>query len=143
VADFNGDGRPDFATGDLVSRDVTIELNTCVAPTPTPTPTPAPTPSISLNDLSLAEGDSGTTPFIFTVSLSAAGSQTVSANYTTLDNTAHAGSDYQATNGVVTFSPGEISKQITVLVNGDTQVEGNESFVVSLYNINNASAGKA
>jgi len=99
-------------------------------------------PKISIDDVTAAEGNSGTTGFTFTVSLSAASGQTVSVNYTTADNTAQAGSDYQAVNGVVTFAPGEISKQFTVLVNGDTQVEPNENFLVNLYNPVNLSAGK-
>jgi hypothetical protein len=102
-----------------------------------------PAPSISINDVSQAEGNSGTIAFNFTVSLSAASGKTVSTNYTTVDNTALGGSDYQPANDVLTFSPGQTSKQITILVNGDTQVEPNETFLVTLYNLNNASVGKA
>src|SRR4029079_1512854 len=100
-------------------------------------------PKVSIDDVSLAEGNSSTTNLTFTVSLSTASGQTVSVNYTTADNTAQAGSDYQAANGVVTFAAGETSKQITVLVNGDTEVEPNETLVVNLYNLNNAGVGKA
>src|SRR5207253_2176325 len=85
---------------------------------------------------------SGTTSFNFTVTLYAASSQNVSINYTTLDGSAQAGSDYQAANGVVTFAPGETSKPVSVIVTGDTQVEPNETFVVNLYNLINASVGK-
>jgi hypothetical protein len=99
-------------------------------------------PKVSINDVSIAEGNSGTTDFTFTVSLAAASGQTVSVNYTTADNTAQAGSDYQAANAMLTFVPGETSKQITVAVNGDTQVESNETFVVNLYNLINCSVGK-
>jgi hypothetical protein len=101
-----------------------------------------PPPQVSINDVSQTEGNGGTTSFVFTLSLSAASGQTVSVNYTTADNTAQAGSDYQAANGVVSFAPGETSKQITVLINGDTQVETNETFAVNLFNLINASVGK-
>jgi hypothetical protein len=101
-----------------------------------------PAPKVSIDDVSSAEGNTGTTNLTFTVSLSAASGQTVSVNYTTADNTAQAGSDYQAANGVVSFAPGETSKQITVLINGDTQVEPNETFAVNLFNLINASVGK-
>jgi len=101
-----------------------------------------PAPKVSIDDVSVAEGNSGTTDFTFTVSLSAASGQTVSVNYTTADNTALAVSDYQAANAAITFAPGETSKQIIVLVNGDTQVEPNESFAVNLYNLVNAGVGK-
>lgn len=89
-------------------------------------------PSLSINDVTVTEGDSGTTAAAFTVTLSAASGFTVTANYATADNTANAGSDYQAASGVVTFNPGETSKQITVSVNGDTDFEQNESFFVNL-----------
>src|SRR5215831_9450829 len=99
-------------------------------------------PKVSINDVSISEGDSGTTDFTFTVTLAAASAQTVSVNYTTADNTAQAGSDYQSANAMLTFVPGETSKQLTVVVNGDTQVEANETFVVNLYNLINCSVGK-
>ena len=40
--------------------------------------------------------------------------------------------DYQAASGTLTFAPGETSKTITVLVNGDRLGEPNETFVVNL-----------
>jgi hypothetical protein len=89
-------------------------------------------PSVSINDVTVTEGDSGTTPATFTVTLSAASGFSVTVNYATADNTASAGSDYQAAGGTVTFNPGETSKQISVLVNGDTDFEQNESFFVNL-----------
>ena len=89
-------------------------------------------PSLSINDVVVSEGDSASTSATFTVSLSAASGFTVTVNYATADNTATAGSDYQATNGTVTFNPGETSKPVTVLVNGDTDFEQNESFFVNL-----------
>src|SRR5262249_46659062 len=75
-------------------------------------------PSLSISNVSLAEGNSGTTAFTFTVSLSAASGQMVGVNYATADGTATVGSgDYQATSGTLTFNPGQLSKTITVLVN--------------------------
>ncbi len=91
-----------------------------------------PTPSLSINDVSVAEGDSGTTAATFTVTLSTASGRTVTVNYTTADNTAEAATDYQATSGTLTFNPGDTSKTITVLVNGDTSFEQNETFFVNL-----------
>ena len=71
-------------------------------------------PAISINDISIPEGDSGTSNFVFTVSLSTATEQTVSVNYSTANNTATAGSDYVATSGTLTFNPGDTTKTITV-----------------------------
>jgi uncharacterized delta-60 repeat protein len=89
-------------------------------------------PNISIGNVSLNEGNIGTTAFNFTVSLSAATTQTVTVNYATADGTANAPTDYQAASGTLTFAPGEISKTITVLVNGDTTIEPNETFTVNL-----------
>ena len=82
------------------------------------------------------------TQFTFTVSLSAASSQPVSVDYTTADNTAFAGSDYQGTNGQLTFVPNEVSKSLNVMVNGDTQLEPAETFFVNLSNPANATISK-
>ena len=96
-----------------------------------------PTPSLSINDVTVAEGDSSTTPATFTVTLSAASSFTVTVNYATADNTATSPSDYQSTSGTLTFNPGETTKPVTVLVNGDT-FEQNENFNVNLTSPTNA-----
>ena len=44
------------------------------------------------------------------------------------------GSDYQSTSGSLTFNPGDVSKTITVPVNGDVTNEANETFFVNLSN---------
>ncbi len=91
-------------------------------------------PTISINDVTVTEGNAGTTNATFTVSLSNASSEAISANYTTADGTASAGSDYVLNSGSVSFAAGEVSKSITVTVNGDTMFEGNETFNVNLSN---------
>ena len=91
-----------------------------------------PAPSLSINDVSVAEGDTGTTTATFTVTLSNASGRTVTVNYATADGTAAAESDYQPTSGTLTFDPGNISKAVTVLVNGDATFEPNETFFVDL-----------
>jgi hypothetical protein len=95
-------------------------------------------PRISINDVSKAEGNTGTTQFVFTVSLSAAYDVPVSVNFATVDGTATAGSDYQATSGTLTIPAGQTSGTITVLVNGDRLPEANESFFVNLSGPTNA-----
>ena len=72
---------------------------------------------MSINDVTVGEGNSGTTNALFTVSLSAASGQTVAVTYATADGTATAGTDYLATNGLVTFAPGTTTQTISVLVN--------------------------
>ncbi len=98
-----------------------------------------PVPSLSINEVSVTQGDSGTTPAVFTVTLSAASGQTVTANFATADGTATvADHDYVAQSGTLTFSPGQTTKQITVVVNGDTTFEPDETFFVNLSNATNA-----
>jgi uncharacterized repeat protein (TIGR01451 family) len=95
-------------------------------------------PGISISDVTLAEGNSGTTSFNFTVSLTASSASTVTVNYTTADGSATAPSDYAAKSGVVTFTPGQTSQVVTILVNGDTVFEPNETFFVNLTAPSNA-----
>ena len=94
---------------------------------------PLPTlPTISIDNVSLLEGNSATSYAIFTLTLSAASNQPVTLKYATADGTATAGSDYIATNGTITFNPGQTSQTISVTVKGDTVVEPGESFFVRL-----------
>ena len=89
-------------------------------------------PALSINSVSQAEGNSGTTPFVFTVTLSAPSGQPITVNYATANGTATAGSDYTATSGTLTFAPGVTSQSITVPVIGDTVTEPDETFTVNL-----------
>jgi hypothetical protein len=91
-------------------------------------------PTLSINDVTVAEGNSGTTVFTFTVTKSGSTTQTVTVNYATANGTATAGSDYTAASGTLTFLSGDTTKTITVNVSGDTTVEGNETFLVNLSN---------
>src|SRR5205085_795976 len=97
-------------------------------------------PRISINNVSKLEGNGNkTTQFIFTVSLSVAYDQAVTVNYATADGTATAGSDYTAKSGTLTFNPGDpLTQTVTVLVNGDTTYEANETFFVNLSGATNA-----
>src|SRR5439155_24345956 len=83
--------------------------------------------------------NSGTTTANLTVTLSAATSKTVSVDYATADGTARSPTDYVAVaTTALTFNPGETTKTITVVVNGDTLDEANETFTVNLSNPSNA-----
>ncbi len=95
-------------------------------------------PSLSIDNAILAEGNSGSTNAIFTVSLSTASTEMVTVNFATVDGSATAPADYTAQSGTLTFSPGQTSKQIIVPVNGDTANEIDEGFFVTLSNATNA-----
>ena len=81
----------------------------------------------------VVEGNTGTKSVTFTVTLSAASDAPVTVTYATADGTATlAGGDYRAASGTLTFAPGQTSKTITVLVNGDRLAEADEYFYVNL-----------
>ena len=92
---------------------------------------PPPPVSCSIDDVAIAEGDAGTTSFTFTVSRTS-GVGAASLAYETSDLDASHFSDYTATSGTVSFAEGVTSQPITVAVNGDTDIEGDEVFLVAL-----------
>ena len=100
-----------------------------------------PLPSLSINDVTIVEGNSGGKTATLTVTLSAASGKDISVDYSTIDGTANAGSDYVSTAGTLNFGPGETSKTINVTVLGDTTDESNEAFDVNLSSANNATLG--
>jgi hypothetical protein len=88
----------------------------------------------------VAEGNLGAlTPLVFTVTLSQVFTGVVRVDYATADGSATAGVDYTAASGTLSFLPGETSKQVTVLVTGDLDVEPDETFTVNLSNSKDAS----
>ncbi len=89
-------------------------------------------PALAIGDVTVVEGDAGATEALFTVTVSPPSGQAVTASFATADGTAIAPEDYQAASGVVAFDPGETSKTISVLVNGDEIVEDEETFTVEL-----------
>jgi len=98
-----------------------------------------PTPQITVQNVTVTEGNSGTTNANFAVRLSNASSQTITVNFATADVTTTAGSDYTATSGTVTFSPGQLSRTISIPVIGDTNVEApQETFNFNLTTPTNA-----
>jgi hypothetical protein len=94
---------------------------------------PPPQPSVSIGDAAVTEGDSGTTAARFTVTLSRAATSPVTVLWSTADGTATtANADYRAASGTVTFAAGQTTQTVSVLVNGDTRTENNETFYVRL-----------
>ncbi|HEX9846703.1 MAG TPA: Calx-beta domain-containing protein [Candidatus Nitrosotenuis sp.] len=91
--------------------------------------------NILINDVTLAEGNSGTTSFDFIVIRSGDTTGTSTVNFATADGTATlADSDYDINSGLLTFTDGQTTKTVSVLVNGDVVVEPNEQFLVDLSN---------
>jgi hypothetical protein len=101
-------------------------------------------PELSLADASVAEGNSGTTSATFTVLLSAVSGRSVTIDAATADASAQAPGDYLALPATpLTFAPGQTTREITVLVNGDSSVEADETFVLNLSNPAGATLGDA
>jgi hypothetical protein len=100
-----------------------------------------PPPAVSVSDCAVVEGNAGSAPCGFTVTLSAPSSFTASVSWATANGTATAGSDYTAGGGTVTFSPGSSSQPVAVSVLGDTAVESDEFFFVNLSAPSNATLG--
>ncbi len=71
---------------------------------------------------------------LFTIKLSAAATQAVTVDYSTVDGTAKAGSDYTAASGKLTFAAGETAKTVAVKVLSDSITEGTETFSLKLSN---------
>jgi VCBS repeat-containing protein len=90
---------------------------------------------IRIGDAAVVEGNGGTTALTFTVTRAGGFATEASVAYSLDFGTSASANDLApntATTGVVTFAPGEFTKTITVHVNGDTQGEGNEGFLVRL-----------
>ncbi len=88
---------------------------------------------VSINSVSIAEGNAGSTLITFTVTRTdTSGAFTV--NYGTANGTATvAGGDYSAASGTLTFAAGgPATQEITVTVFGDSTPEANETFTVTL-----------
>ncbi len=126
----NGD--PLLVVGKTLT-DKRLNINNILLSISPSTPTP---PTISINDVTLPEGNSGTTTsFDFTVTRSGDTTGTSTVNFATaVDGTATSGSDYVPKSGTLDFAAGEIEETVSVLVNGDVAVEPNEQFFVNLSN---------
>ena len=110
-----GDDRMDGGTGE----DLLFELGFSALPT------------LAISDSpDVNEGDTGSTPATFMITLSFASASPVTVNFSTVDGSATvADGDYAGvTNQLITFAPGQTTQTITVPVNGDDVAEATEFF---------------
>jgi uncharacterized repeat protein (TIGR01451 family) len=89
-------------------------------------------PIITINDVTLMEGNAGTSNAVFTVSVSPAPAAPVTVNFATANSSASAPGDFIATNGVLNFAVGQTNRSFAVPVVGDLAYELDENFTVSL-----------
>lgn len=113
---------------------------------------PLPPPALSIADVSMAEGNAGTTAMTFTVRLSRAASAPVGFSVATADipgrhrawQSAQAGSDYVARSlGGQSIAAGQTTASFQVTVNGDTAAERSELFAVNLSGVSGATLADA
>lgn len=100
--------------------------------------------TLSVDNVQLTEGNTGTSQLTFTVALSSPVPTSVTVDYATSSDgtstggTATAGLDYTATSGPLTFLPGQVTQQVSVIVFGETLAEADETFFITLSNSVNA-----
>ena len=92
--------------------------------------------------MTAGEGNSGSTPSQFTVTLSAASGMTVTVGFNTTAGTAGP-ADFSTASGTLTFAPGETSKTISVGILGDVIDEPDETYQVNLTTPGNATISRA
>lgn len=105
-------------------------------------------PTLSIANASVSEGNNDITNLIFTVTLSTASSSTVTIKYSTADGTASGsgscsvGTDYiKATNNTLSIPAGQLTGTFTIQICGDTTIEPDETFTVTLSSPTNATLG--
>jgi ELWxxDGT repeat protein len=101
-------------------------------------------PTLTVADVSVTEGNSGTSNMTFTATLSAASDYySVSVDFATADATATAPADYQAQSGTLNLPAGVSSATVVVPIAGDLIDESNETLAVNLTNPVNAVLARA
>ena len=108
-------GSPSAATLTITDNDVAGSLQFSVA---------------AYSVIEGADGD--TSAAVITVTRSGGAASAVTVNYHTEDDTALAGTDYEATTGTVTFDAGVTSQAFLVPVHGNNVVDGNRRLKVVL-----------
>lgn len=129
-----GDGITPVFPGNAEVLDAVVGANFRIAAEPVE-PLDPPALSITAVDASRDEGDSGTTPFSFSVSRTGDTSGSTGVDWTVIAGTASA-DDFGGTlpRGSLTFEAGDSVQSVTVPVAGDSLVEPNEGFTVLLSN---------
>ena len=130
---YNPDGSIDTVTG-VENFQFTDGTKTAVQ---LPITTGVPQRHVTITNLTLSqnEGNSGTTTYTFDVHLDGSDYSSQTVNYTIAGNgmnPANAADFTGALSGTLTFAPGETVKTVTVSVVGDTTLEQNETFVLTL-----------
>lgn len=95
-------------------------------------------PVITIENISIEEGNSGTSIAQFTVDLSSPATEEIQFSYETVDGSAISGSDYNEASAQITIPVGETRAKIDIEVNGDNEVEPAEEFTLNLAGLSSA-----
>jgi len=95
------------------------------------------TPAFKFSALGYSANENGATAD-FVINLTFAATINTSIAYNTNDITALAASDYVASSGVITFTPGQTSYILAIPLINDLNIEPNETFAVRLHTPTNA-----
>jgi chitinase len=95
-------------------------------------------PSLSINDVAMAEGNSGTKQMVFTVRASQVSAAPITFTPALNPGAGMDSADFDFTNGPLTIAAGQLARTVPVTIKGDTLVEADEVFVVSLGNVQGA-----
>jgi hypothetical protein len=99
---------------------------------------PVPAPSVAINDVTVTEGNDGNKVATFTVTHSGAPAA-FAVNFATSNGGATtADHDYVASSGTLSFATGVNTQTISITINGDTKIESNETFSVTLSGATNS-----
>ena len=93
---------------------------------------PQPGRRVAIGDAGIEEGAYQSRDVRLTVSLSTAVSAATTVHYATSDGTATSVSDYAAASGTATILANERATAIVIHVNGDTTIEGDQRFTVTI-----------
>lgn len=89
--------------------------------------------SLNVSDVSVIEGNDGTRTATFTITPTGSSQSGVGVFYSTVDETAKAGSDYVATSGSLSWGIGDTApRTVAVTINGDKEPEDDETFLLKL-----------
>ena len=97
--------------------------------------------ALPVMNVAAAQASEGAPSLTFTVSLSEAGTNEIRVNYRTSEVTATEDEDYTETSGVLTFAPSDLSKEVIVPILADSFDEADETLLLTLSGIRNATLG--
>jgi uncharacterized delta-60 repeat protein len=102
-----------------------------------------PPPTVTISDSVQLEPNSGTRAIFFAIRFSAPSGKTISFNYATTDGTASAGTDFVGASGNAVVTAGTMVFSLPLTITGDTAVEPDEIFTLTLTNPQNATLARA